>query len=152
LAPLAIGVGIWMHLMRVNRARFLSGRAMTLWILSSLLLLSMILPAVSASHAHMTVKAHKFTSDCWYLWPLMLTDRLSGGLLWSFFLFTGTVALTVPWWMAKGRHPSDWKAQVELPRCIGCTICAKDCPFDAITMVPRQDGRKFAVQSYVDPA
>src|SRR5262249_20711195 len=61
LAPLAIGVGIWMHLMRVNRARFLSGRAMTLWILSSLLLLSILLPAVSASPAHMTVKAQKFT-------------------------------------------------------------------------------------------
>ena len=30
LAPLAIGIGIWMHLMRVNRSKFLTGRAMTL--------------------------------------------------------------------------------------------------------------------------
>ncbi len=152
LAPLAMGVGIWMHLMRVNRSRFLAGRTMTLWILGSLLLLSVLLPAFSASPAQMTVKAQKFTIDWWYLWPFALTDRLSGGALWAFFLFVGGTALTVPWWMAKQRRAPEWKAQVDLPRCMGCTLCAQDCPFNAITMVAREDGRKFGVQSYVNPA
>lgn len=152
LAPLAMGIGLWMHLMRVNRAKFLAGGAMTLWILGSLVLLSALLPAVSASPAQMTVKAQRFTLDWWYLWPLMLTDRLSGGMLWSLLFFAGTVALSVPWWMARRRLDSNWNAQVDLPRCMGCTLCAQDCPFNAITMVPREDGRKFAVQSYVNPA
>ncbi|MCI0534472.1 MAG: hydrogenase iron-sulfur subunit, partial [Verrucomicrobiales bacterium] len=152
LAPLAMGVGIWMHLMRVNRSKFLTGRAMTMWVAGSLLLLSALWPALSASPAQMTVKAQKFTIDLWYLWPFALTDRLSGGALWAFFLFTGSVALTVPWWMTKGRRAPAWKAQVDLPRCMGCTLCAQDCPFNAITMVPREDGRKFAVQSQVNPS
>ena len=103
LAPLAVGVGIWLHLMRVNRSKFLAGRVMTLWIIGSLVVLSALLPAFSAGPAIMTVKTQKFSIDWWYLWPFMLTDRLSGGLLWSLFLLTGLAALTVPWWMVKRR-------------------------------------------------
>jgi ferredoxin/coenzyme F420-reducing hydrogenase delta subunit len=151
LTPLAMGIGIWMHLMRVNRARFLASRAMALWICGSLIVLGLLAPAFSANPAQMTVKAQKFTIDWWYLWPLVLTDRLGGGALWATFLSAGVAALTVPWWMAKKRISASWTATVELPRCIGCGLCAKDCPFNAITMVPREDGRKFEVQSSVNP-
>ncbi len=151
LLPLAIGIGLWMHLMRVNRARLLTGRAMTWWIVGSLALLSALLPAISAVPAEMTVKVQKFTMDWWYLWPLQLTDRLGGGALWALFLFTGLTVLTVPWWMAKRRQTPEWTATVDLSRCFGCTLCGKDCPFNAITMLPREDGRKFEVQSHVNP-
>ncbi len=151
LAPLAVGVGIWMHLMRVNRSRFIAGRAMTLWILGSLVALSALLPAFSAGPAQMTARTQAFTIDWWYLWPILLTDRLGGGALWAFFLSAGIAAISVPWWMAKRRRVPEWKAQVDLPRCMGCTLCAQDCPFNAITMVPREDGRNFEVQSFVNP-
>ena len=53
--------------------------------------------------------------------------------------------------MAKRRRAPEWKAQVDLPRCLGCTLCAQDCPFNAISMVAREDGKKFEVQSQIDP-
>jgi ferredoxin/coenzyme F420-reducing hydrogenase delta subunit len=152
LAPLAIGVGLWMHLMRVSRPRFLTGRTMTYWVLGSLVVISVLFPATSAGPAQMTVKAQQFTLDWWYLWPTWLTDRLSGGLLWGIFLLTGLIGLTAPWWLAKRRLAPAWQAHVEASRCMGCTLCSKDCPFDAVTMVAREDGRKSAVLARVDPA
>jgi len=151
LLPLSIGIGLWLHLTRVSRARLITGRAMTLWIIGSLAVVSMLLPATSASPAQMTVKVQRFTIDWWYLWPMGLTDRLGGGALWAFFLGTGLVTLTVPWWMARRRLAPAWQADVDLARCFGCTLCAKDCPFNAISMVAREDGKKFEVQSQIDP-
>jgi len=150
LLPLAIGIGLWIHLMRVSRARLLTGRAMTGWVISSLALLSALLPALSAAPAEMTVKVQRFTMDWWYLWPLELTSRLGGGALWAVFLFTSLATLTLPWWMAKCRQTPERTATVDLARCFGCTLCAKDCPFNAITMIPREDGKKFAIQSHVN--
>ncbi len=151
LMPLSVGIGLWLHLMRMNRARLLTSRPMTLWIVGSLALLSALLPATSASPAQMTVKVPAFTLDWWFLWPMGMTDRLGGSALWAFFLTAGLVILTVPWWMSRRPQTAQWTAAVELPRCFGCTLCAQDCPFNAIAMIPREDGKKFEVQSQVDP-
>jgi ferredoxin/coenzyme F420-reducing hydrogenase delta subunit len=150
LLPLAVGIGLWVHLMRINRSRLLTGKAMSWWVCGSLAVLSALLPAVSAAPAQMTVKSTGFLMDWWYLWPLALTDRLGGGALWAVFLFASLAVCTVPWWMAR-RQRAGWKAEVDLARCFGCTLCSKDCPFAAITMVSREDGRKFEVQSHVNP-
>ena len=152
LAPLAMGIGIWMHLMRVNRARFIPVRAVTIAVIVSMVALSVVAPALSESAAKMTKSVPNFTIDWWYLWPFALTDRLGGGALWGIFMLLGALLLSVPWTLAKRqKEAAKTKAQVELARCMGCTLCAKDCPFNAITMIPRADGRKFEVQSHVNP-
>lgn len=158
LGPLGVGVGLWIHLQRVNRARLLAGRPLTLWICGSLAAVSLLAPATSGPAADMLHKADGFALDAWFLWPVALTDRLGGGLLWLLFLGGGLLATTVPWTWVRRRAaavpegaPGLRVAAVDLARCFGCTLCAKDCPFNAITMVPRGDGRKFQVQSAVDP-
>ena len=151
LAPLAVGIGIWIHLMRVNRAQFLPSRRTTAWLVGSVAALSIVLPATSADPAHMTIKSAGFAMDWWYLWPIVFTDRLGGGALWFLFLGVGLAASTVPWTLARRSNRIEVAAKVDLPRCMGCTLCSQDCPFNAITMIPREDGRKFDVQSAVNP-
>ncbi|MEX2381139.1 MAG: hydrogenase iron-sulfur subunit [Opitutales bacterium] len=151
LLPLAICIGLWLHLSRLNRAKLLTSRHLTLWIIGTMVALSIVFPATSAERADMTALGADFTMDWWYLWPIWLTERLSGGVLWVVSL-VGTIAfVSVPWWMKRSFAPPTPKAVVDVPSCNGCTLCSKDCPFDAISMIPRQDGGRATVQSYVNP-
>lgn len=148
LLPLAMGIALWLHITRLSRPRYLTRRPMTLWVLGSLILLSLVAPATSTPAAQMTVQPGDMTLDGWYLLPLLLTDRLSGGLLWALVLIGGIVLFSVPRWMARGRAAV---AEVEISKCNECKRCVEDCPYSAITMVPRTDGRGWATQAEVDP-
>jgi len=41
-------------------------------------------------------------------------------------------------------------AVVDLDNCNGCTRCVDDCPFAAITMAPRSDGKRYAREAVVN--
>jgi ferredoxin/coenzyme F420-reducing hydrogenase delta subunit len=43
-------------------------------------------------------------------------------------------------------------AEVHLDFCNGCSRCVEDCPYSAITLVPRSDGAPFQHEVVVDPA
>ncbi len=147
LIPLGMGIALWLHITRLNRPKFLAGRWMTTWIVLSLIGLSLLVPASSAGPAHMAAAPGRFAMDAWYLLPLVLTDRLGGGLLWALGLGGGLVLFSAPWWVVRRRAQV---AEVDEAKCNGCTLCHADCPYDAVTMVPRQDGRSFALQAEVD--
>jgi ferredoxin len=149
LVPLALALTLWLHLVRISRPRFLTRAPMTIWVLGSLLVLSIAYPAQNAEPARMTALSQSFGMDWWYLLPLALTDRLGGGALWSVLLVGGAVIGGVPWWMARRRPPA---ARVTPSRCNACMQCYQDCPYEAISMVPRTEGpSKYPVQAEVDP-
>ncbi len=150
LLPLAIAVMLWLHLSRVSRPKLFTSLPLTAWILGTLVVLSLALPAESAGRADLSVQPEGFGMDWWYLWPLVLTDRLGGGALWGL-LFVGTLAFcAVPALMRK-KTTALAAARVDTNACQGCTLCSKDCPFDAIRMVARdRDGKGPKWQALVD--
>ncbi len=151
LLPLAVAFLLWLHLSRVSRPKLLTGKALTFWILGTLVVLSVLMPAESAGRADLSSRPDGFEMDWWYLWPLVLTDRLGGGMLWAV-TFIGALGLCgVPWWLVK-RSKESWTARVDEDACQGCTLCSKDCPFDAIRMVERKgSGKRAGQMAVVDP-
>ena len=149
LIPLAMGIFLWLHLARINRPRFITRGALTVWVLGSLVLLSVAYPAKSAEPAHMTAIRESFGMDWWYLLPLALSDRLSGGALWSLLLGGGAAVLSIPWVLPRRRMGP---ASINAERCNACKQCFTDCPYDAIAMVSRITGNmKYPLQAEVDP-
>ncbi|HWV38072.1 MAG TPA: hydrogenase iron-sulfur subunit [Vulgatibacter sp.] len=147
LVPLAMGALLWLHISHLSRSRFLPARPLAIWLGITLLVAAAIEPARSAGAADLLRPAAAFTIDSFFLFPLLLTDRLSGAALWAIFAVGGLVVASVPWWLSRGRAPA---AVVDTDRCNGCTHCAQDCPYDAIRMVPRTDGRQWTLQAEVD--
>ena len=151
MIPLAMGILLWVHIMRLNEARFLTPKGLTGVILVVLVALSLVEPAISAGPARMAEIPSDLPLDWYYLLPTVLTDRLHGGIVWLAALMAGVAAFSVPWTLTR-RRPEP--AVVDPEKCNGCTQCFQDCPYNAITMVPDANarGKKKPFTAFIDPA
>lgn len=151
LLPLMIAGGLCLHLARLSRSKLMPVARFTAWLVGATIVAALVMPATNAEPAQMALKPQAFTMDWWYLWPLELSARLSGAGVW----LTGALFLvglaTVPWWLGRRRERATYQATVNVSRCFSCTQCAQDCPFGAITMITRTDGKPFPSQAQVDP-
>jgi ferredoxin len=152
LLPLGIGLGLAVHLLRISRARLFPNWQTALAIFAGLAIAALVVPAPLDAKAEMALKAPAFTVDAWYLTPLALALRFQHAGLWVALFGTTAAAAAVPWMLGRKRAPATYQATVEESRCHACTQCVQDCPFDAITMVARTDGKRFPSQASVDPA
>ena len=57
----------------------------------------------------------------------------------------------LPWLSRAARAPRPVAAVVDLANCNGCARCFADCPYAAVTMQPRTDGKHLPRQAVVDP-
>jgi ferredoxin/coenzyme F420-reducing hydrogenase delta subunit len=132
LIPIGMAVFMWIHIMRINSAKFFTSVKMTSALFAVLVFTSLLFPATLAGKADMMSVPVGMNVDWLYMMPLWFTERLSGGLLWLV-LFFATVGLWgIPWWLTKKRPDP---ALVNPASCNGCTQCFQDCPFNAIDMV-----------------
>ncbi|MFN0126265.1 MAG: cytochrome b N-terminal domain-containing protein [Verrucomicrobiales bacterium] len=160
LLPLMIAVGLVLHLARLSRVKLMPDPRLATALLLGLAMAAWAVPAPLDAPARMQVKAESFTVDAWYLTPLALTLRFGQVGLWLGLAAT-TAFAAIPWLL--GRHlprfqsPRDqrpltpWQTSVLEQRCHACTQCVQDCPFDAVRMIARSDGKAFDSRAWVDP-
>ena len=148
--PLFLLFLMWVHLMRVHQAKFNPPRGLALGALTMLVVLSVIAPAVSHARADLGTLPTILSLDWFYLVGYPLFDAWGAGPMWLLAVGSSVVLCALPW--LPPRRQRVVPAEVHLEMCSGCTRCSEDCPFSAVTMVPRTDGRAFALQAQVDPA
>jgi coenzyme F420-reducing hydrogenase delta subunit/ferredoxin len=146
--PLLLGAAYWLHVMRLSRARFMPPRIVLAVTGAGLLIASLLRPALSGPPADLGRLPGTIPIDWFYFFYFPLT-RLDPRWGWSILLVGGLAALSVPW-VLRGRSPA--RARVENIACTGCTRCWKDCPYEAIVMVPRHDGTRYKQVAVVNPA
>jgi ferredoxin/coenzyme F420-reducing hydrogenase delta subunit len=84
----------------------------------------------------------------WLLLPALPLGTAAPVATWGGLAAATMLLLVLPWTARSARASV---ALVDTARCNGCGRCFDDCPYDAVTMVTRRDGRAFAVQASVDP-
>ena len=145
--PLFMLLLMWVHIQRHSQAKVNPPRPLAIGTLAALVILSLVFPAVSQGPANLDVVPTELGFDWFYLAGYPLLDVIPGGQLWLY-LFIGFLVLAVlPWVPPAKRVPA---ATVNLENCNGCARCFDDCPFGAVNMVPRTDGRAYESEPIVN--
>jgi len=148
--PIGLALLLWIHVARVARPRLLPPRPLLFASLGLLLLLSVVWPAPMIPEADALRVPVEVTVDLFYGFFLPITTRVQPGWTWLLGGGLAVVACLVPV-VARPRSPYRPAPSVVDERlCTGCEQCYLDCPYEAISMVARQDDRPTLV-ARVDP-
>jgi len=143
-----IGLFFWFHILRLNRALFLPPKFYM--IAASLLMIAaaLIKPVSSMMQADLGKLPSNITFDPFFLFYLPATLRVNPNYFWSATLFIFGFITVFPW-LFKGKQAA--KIKIDHYGCNGCTKCAEDCPYNAIVMLPRTDGRPHKLVAMENP-
>lgn len=148
--PLAMGVGLWVHVSRVARPALLPPRAIRWGVTAALMFVAIVVPAALGPPASPLTMPSATPVDLVTSWWLPLVESAPASLSWLALVAGTALVLLVPW-AARRERVASWAPSVVDPRlCTGCDQCTQDCPWEAITMVPRADARPTLV-ALVDP-
>ena len=146
-APLILLLLLWLHLNRVSRPRSNPPRGLAVGTLAMFLALSLVKPATSHAPADLAQVVGVLDLDWFYLGLYPLFGQWPGGVTWGGMAALGVILAALPWLPPLRRSAA---ARVDLDNCNGCRRCADDCPYAAITMRRRTDGKPFALEAAVN--
>ena len=140
---------LWLHLKRMSRAKWMPPKYWMAISVFVLLLASALFPLGMLPPLNLTQLPDSAPIDLFYLFYLNSFLRGPQALFWSILLFVIGIALALPWLMPRAKELKPIK--VDLANCDGCTLCERDCPYNAIKMIPRTDGARPKFQADIDP-
>lgn len=149
--PLALLGGLWLHTLKLSQPAWLPKRDVLLVITGSLALLSFLWPAPLAPPADPLRLTDAVPNDWFYAPWLPLAWALSPGAFTGLAVALAAGLLLAPWWWKPPKERAPRVSEHVEERCEGCEQCVKDCPYEAITMVPRTRGRGSEQVARVDP-
>ncbi|MCC6305791.1 MAG: cytochrome b N-terminal domain-containing protein [Rhodobacteraceae bacterium] len=147
--PLLLLLMMWIHTQRITSARTNPPRGLAVLTLVALVVGSLLVPAVSQGPADLATVPQRVGIDWFILSLYPLIESVPAGVIWWGVLAFTVLLFGIPW--LPGRREAG-AAEVFLDYCNGCSRCVADCPYNAITLVPRSDGLSFSHEVEVNPA
>ncbi len=147
--PLIALIMLWVHLRRVSKPRINPPRGLAIGALASMLVLSLVHPALSQGPADLARVPGAVGLDWFYLPLYPLLETWPGPVTWGGAATLMLMFCVIPWLPPLRKPPV---AKVDLANCNGCMRCFNDCPYNAISMHMRSDGLPFEREAVVDPS
>jgi ferredoxin/coenzyme F420-reducing hydrogenase delta subunit len=143
--PLSIGALLWVHVARVARPVLLPARPVVWISIGALTVAALVWPLEMAAPADLLRQPSEVPIDWFFGFWLPLTQRSPAWVVWAVGFLLTAVVVAIPWLTRPRLTPLTAPAEVNERTCTGCEQCVLDCPYDAIEMRPRADGREGAV-------
>ena len=149
--PIGMAGGLWLHVSRVARPVLLPPKGL-LWGSTALLLLGAVLwPVPMYPAADLLDLPGQTPVDFFYSFWLPVSRMLPAVGAWVALIGASLFLTLIPVLTRPKPEHRPGTSVVESRHCTGCEQCYVDCPYDAIRMVPRDDGRDYLLAA-VDPA
>lgn len=136
--PLGLLALMLVHVSNLQRPALLPPLRLTIFLLVALAVVSFFVKAPLGPQGDPLELSPSFIADVWYIAPLQFVALFPPGVAWLVGIGIFIVGLQIPRLVrpAKADAPPSW---VDENRCTGCTTCYEDCPYGAISMVPRAE-------------
>jgi quinol-cytochrome oxidoreductase complex cytochrome b subunit/coenzyme F420-reducing hydrogenase delta subunit len=146
--PIFLVFGIWLHVFRLSRPGVNPTRKLMAGTLVAILVVSVVFPAPMQEKADLAIATQTVQLDWFYLHLYPLVQKWSPGWVWVLLVGISGLIFFAPW-LPRGKYTTP--ARVDLDNCNGCRRCADDCPYDAVQMRGRTDGKRYDQEAVVDP-
>lgn len=144
--PLLMIIFLWVHTARLSRAVWFPRHTILVWSVIGLIGISLLWPAPLLEKANLHRLIGQIPIDLstgfWMPWP----DYIGTAGTWVLLAAALVLCGSIPWWW---RPPKDARrpiSAVDATACTGCMQCTRDCPYEAIKMVPRPDGKRLIAE------
>lgn len=153
--PIGLGILLWIHVSHLARPGLLPPRRLLWGAITLLLALAVLWPVPVTPPADLFALPGRAPFDLFYAFWLPAARALGPGASWVAILAIAGIAVTAPWWTRPRAARRPPPSTVDEHLCTGCEQCYLDCPYEAITMLPRTpeavaEGRS-ALVARVDP-
>jgi len=148
--PVGVGVVLWVHVARVARPVLVPPKRLAWGITLVLSAASFVLPVTMAPAADVFRLPGRAPYDFFYAFFLPVTMPLAPWTVWVLGTSVTVLVCAVPWLTRPRAEERLPPSTVDERSCTGCEQCYLDCPYEAIAMVPRADGRPYLL-AQVDP-
>ena len=149
--PIGIAIFLWVHLARLARPVLLPPPPVLWSTVAILTAVSVLLPAGVGAPADLLSLPGATVVDLFYAFWLPVARTVRPAVFWTGAVGVGLALLSVPLWTRPPRDRSPLPSAVASRLCTACEQCYLDCPYDAIRMVDRTDGRSGQV-ARVEPS
>mgnify|MGYP002639340822 CR=1 FL=1 len=150
LIPVGIALVLWIHVSRLARTYLMPPKPL-FWTMTGLFtLVAIVWPIGMAPKADLLRLPTEVPFDIAYGFWLPFTQQMGPGWVWLAVIAAVASALLVPALMKPKAEKAPAPSWVNPRFCTGCEQCYHDCPYEAIDMIRRDDGREGFV-GFVNP-